>query len=407
MKIVRPSSHPASLFLFAVVLVVSSACVVRQKTMYPSSPRPDQVLLGFSGDPRTSLAVSWRQSPEGTADRVEVQPPAPVEAFTVPATCQAIDSREWGEVTNDRVVRRCLARLTDLSADTEYRYRPADPAHAGEPGPWHRFRTAPGGGDDPVTFLYLGDVQRGIEEWSSRFQAAADRHPEARFTIQAGDLVSLGGRRTDYDAVFGGAVEAFATVPFVPVLGNHEHFLGGASLFEREFSLSGDGPSGPGHCRAFDYGPVRVVVLDSASGETLALQAEWLAARLGESRAPWKVVVFHHPVWPPRSGIAGSEVRDAWMATIEGQGVHLVLSGHDHSYARTYPLRAGTPAVDGTVYVVSVAGSKSYGQWTSPRFAKGIENTPTYQVITASPDRLVLSTRTWDGAEVDHWERGR
>jgi hypothetical protein len=364
--------------------------------------RPDQLVLTFSGDPRTSMAVSWRQSVGGTTDRVELQSPDPGPSRTVNATCRMIDSREWLTVENDTVIQRCTANLTDLSADTEYTYRPSDRAHPNAAGAWNRFRTAPDPMDSPVTFLYLGDVQKGIEEWSSRYQAAVDRHPEVRFTIQVGDLVNVGARRTEYDDVLGGAAEAFATVPFVPVLGNHEYVLGGETLFQREFSLSGDGPSGSGHCRAFDYGPVRVVVLDSSSEKTLAAQAAWLAARLDESQAPWKVVVFHHPVWPPRSWFAGSDVRDAWMATLEGHGAHLVLNGHDHSYARTFPLRDGQPAQNGTVYVVSVAGSKFYKQGASPRIAKGLDWTSTYQVITASPDRLVLSTRTWDGIEVDH-----
>lgn len=149
------------------------------------------------------------------------------------------------------------------------------------------------------------------------------------------------------------------------------------------------------------------MVLDSSSDKTLAAQAEWLAARLAERPDAWKIVAFHHPVWPPRSLFADSAVRAAWMATLEGHGADLVLSGHDHSYARTFPLRDGRPVPDGTVYVVAVAGSKSYDQGDSPRIAKGIARTPTYQVITASRDRLVLSTRTWDGIEVDHWERGR
>ncbi len=429
-----PFRSAAIAITLALLLASAQACVLPSRTKYPSSSRPDQVVLTFSGDPRTRLDVSWRQLPDGTADRVEVQPSAlperagPVDgsgqkaaaagqaapgAFheavstIFPATCATIDSADWETVVNDPVVKRCTARVTNLSADTEYRYRPADPAHPDDPAPWHRFRTAPADASTPVTFLYLGDVQKGIEEWSMRFQGAVDRHPEARFTIQVGDLVNLGARRSEYDAVFGGAAEAFATVPFVPVLGNHEYFLGGERLFEREFALAGVGPSGPGHCRAFDFGPVLVVVLDSAADQTLAAQATWLAARLDESRAPWKVVAFHHPVWPPRSRYAGSDTRDAWMATLEGHGVDLVLSGHDHSYTRTVPLRAGNPAPDGIVYVVAVAGSKSYRQGNSPIIAKGITHTPTYQVITASPDRLVLSTRTWDGAEVDAWEKRR
>ena len=387
--------------VLALVAAAASTCACgRRDTPHPATDRPDQVVLTFSGDPRTAVTVSWRQLPGGAADRVEVRPPAPEPNWTVPAPCTTLDSGDWDAVPNDPVVKRCAADLTGLRADTEYAYRPVALADPGEAERWHRFRTAPAGADATIRFLYLGDVQTDIEAWSARYEEAVRRHPDARFTIQVGDLVDRGARRSDYDDVFGGAPEAFATVPFVPVLGNHEYFFGGVTLFERVFVLSA-------HSRAFDYGPVRVVVLDSDSDETLAAQADWLGARLDESRAPWKVVVFHHPIWPPRRWFSSDRIREAWMTTIEDHGAHIVLNGHDHSYARTVPLCGGMPAPDGVVYVVSVAGSKFYGQEESPNFARGFENTPTYQVLTASPERLTLSTRTWDGNEVDRFERGR
>jgi hypothetical protein len=394
--------------LFAAAwLALLPACVcARVATQHPSSDRPDQVVLTFTGDPRSSLAVSWRQSPAGAADRVEVRSRVTGDAWSVRASCQPIDSGRFVAISNDKIVQRCSAELSGLLTDSVYEYRPAAPGEA-DATPWRSFRTAPEGPADPVSFFWFGDVQAGIDAWSRGYEAAAARHPEARFSIQVGDLVNLGARRADYDEVFAGAPEAFARLPFVPVLGNHEYFMGGDALFERIFVLSGTGPSGPGHCRAFDYGPVRVVVLDSTPWRTHEAQAAWLAERLDESRAPWKIVAFHHPVWPPRSATAAREVPQSWMDTIESRGVQLVLNGHDHSYMRTHPLRAGLPSPDGTVYAVSTSGSKTYRQEPTNVFAKGIADTPTYQVITATADRLVLSTRTWDGAEVDRWERTR
>jgi 3',5'-cyclic AMP phosphodiesterase CpdA len=393
-------------FALALLLPLFVACTCgRVHTRFPSADRPDQFVLTFAGDPKDSIRVSWRTGPEGTAEHIEVRPSGSDRARIVHGNCVTADSREWVAVANDPVIRRCSADLTGLAPDAEYDYRPADTSRPDEPLPWHRFRTAPATDAGPLTFIVLGDVQTGIEDWSPRYREVIARHSEARFTIQAGDLVNLGARRTDYDEVLGGAAPAFASVPFVPVLGNHEYMHDGVRLFERMFALSGDGPSGPGHCRAFDYGPVRVVVLDSTSADSRAAQAEWLAARLDESRAPWKIVAFHHPIWPPRSWFSSSGTRDAWMSTIENHGVHLVLNGHDHSYARTVPLRAGVPAPDGTTYVVSVSGAKHYDQAESPLFAKARENTSTYLVVTASRERLSVSARTWDGSEIDRWER--
>jgi hypothetical protein len=80
--------------------------------------------------------------------------------------------------------------------------------------------------------------------------------------------------------------------------------------------------------------------------------------------------------------------------------VDLVLSGHDHTYARTgdvdVTLAANAPsgygqAYDpeiGTVYVVSVSGPKMY-EITKGSFAKRIaENTQLYQIIDIDGDTL-------------------
>jgi 3',5'-cyclic AMP phosphodiesterase CpdA len=253
--------------------------------------------------------------------------------------------------------------------------------------------------------MYLGDSQNGLEEWSKNYQEAVDRHPEVRFMLLAGDIVNHGDQRAEYDAFFGGAARAFARVPFVPVLGNHDHIGAGATLYAKQFVLPEGGPVKPEHCYAFEYGPALVVVLDSTSHHALDEQARWLDGVLAASSAPWKLVSFHHPVWSSLGERDNVKVRAAFAPVMEKHGVAMSLNGHDHAYARTAPMRGGEPAEDGTVYVVTVSGSKMYPQDRRPIFSAGMTDTATYQLITVSKDSIVYSARTWDGVEVDHYER--
>jgi hypothetical protein len=82
--------------------------------------------------------------------------------------------------------------------------------------------------------------------------------------------------------------------------------------------------------------------------------------------------------------------------------VDLALQGHDHAYLRTYPMkdqqRVGPPK-DGTIYIVSVSGTKMYSQDPRDYTEFGMTNVSTYQVldIQISGDRLVYRAYDLDG----------
>jgi hypothetical protein len=90
-------------------------------------------------------------------------------------------------------------------------------------------------------------------------------------------------------------------------------------------------------------------------------QVEWLDRALGASRARWKIVVMHHPPHTPtaRNGFLGfgdgriREVRlDNQLKPVLGRhGVDVVLTGHNHFYARMFPQ-------DGIRYFVSGGGGR-------------------------------------------------
>lgn len=399
-------------FVAAILVALAAGAVIVHgqipgNTPWPSSTTPDQLVLTFPADPRTSLGVSFRTAPTVQEAAVEIREAGgPVRR--VPATLDVLDSARWRPVVNDPVIHRFSAQLDGLTADTAYEYRVAwsDPARGASTTPWRPYRTGPAG-RGPVTFMYLGDPQTGLAQWSKNYAAAIARHPEVRFVVIAGDLVDDGEARTQWDDLFNGAEEAFARVPLVPVLGNHDHIGRGEELFTRLFVLPVDGPTAPEHVYQVTYGPVQVAVLDSTLVDTLPAQARWLDHLMGTGDVPWRVASFHHPIWPASGVRDNPQVRAALMPVLEAHGAAMVLNGHDHSYMRTKPLRKGEPTEGGTVYAVAVSGSKMYDQAARPFWAKGFANKATYQLITVSEGSLLYVSYTWDGAEVDRWQTKR
>ena len=102
-------------------------------------------------------------------------------------------------------------------------------------------------------------------------------------------------------------------------------------------------------------------------------------------------------------------MRAALGALYDEFRVDLVLQGHDHAYGRTHKVRDGR-LVDqqssGTVYAVSVSGTKMYAvssRWAS-LMARLHGGAQLYQVVSVAGDRLWYESREADGTAVDAFE---
>lgn len=97
---------------------------------------------------------------------------------------------------------------------------------------------------------------------------------------------------------------------------------------------------------------------------------------------------MHEGPFASRGDRSGARIRQAFLPTLEQYGADLVLSGHDHSYAR------GQKA--GVAYVVSDSGPKFYDtsskDWTRGGATRltSAYRTSTYQVVDVSPDALTV-----------------
>jgi 3',5'-cyclic AMP phosphodiesterase CpdA len=176
--------------------------------------------------------------------------------------------------------------------------------------------------------------------------------------------------------------------------------------WRQQFNFPSHGPEGLEETvYHIDYQGVRIISLNS--NERQEQQAEWLRRVLQENPQRWTILTFHHPIFSPARDRDNPRLRELWKPIFDEFKVDLVLTGHDHTYARSGSVtgRGGTEnfptgyqqAYDpeiGTVYVVSVSGPKMYGLGDSAWAVRFAEDTQLYQIITVDHDELRFVART-------------
>jgi purple acid phosphatase-like protein/calcineurin-like phosphoesterase family protein len=372
-------------------------------TEHPGSARPDQIILTWGGDPRSTQSIQWRTSTKVKRGFVTFQKKATFNRFQ-PASFKRVkaETTRWKNPTiaNDPEMHWHTARLTGLEPDTTYVYSVGDGTREG----WTElaeFTTAPDG-VKPFSFVYMGDAQNGLDRWGTLVQNAFRDRPDAAFYIMAGDLVNRGAERDDWDSLFYNARGVYDRRQLVPAIGNHECQGGQPTLYLKYFDLPTNGPAGVEAERAyaFEYSNAQFIVLDSNLPPER--QTAWLDQQLANTKATWKFVTYHHPAYSSVPKRDNKELREAWTPVFDKYHVDFALQGHDHAYLRTYPLkgnkRAASPK-EGTVYVVSVSGTKMYAQDKRDYTEFGMTNVATYQVldIQISGNRLVYRAYDIDG----------
>ena len=165
-------------------------------------------------------------------------------------------------------------------------------------------------------------------------------------------------------------------------------------------------------CYYIDYQGVRIISLDS--NRLQQEQVPWLREVLKTNPQRWTILTLHHPIFSPARNRDNAELRAAWKPVFDEYKVDLVLTGHDHTYARSGDVsaKAGVantsasqeqaydPAI-GTVYVVSVSGPKMYDITNDAFAVRTAEDTQLYQVVQVSPDELRYEARTATGRLYD------
>ena len=357
--------------------------VEEDEEAYVVSSSPIHVLLTFGDAQPLSRNVSWQ------AD--SVLHPSWLELVCL-ADSDTIRVEAQGEVFRSRGGQAAyyVARLRDLQTGTRYAYR----AVTGEKtSPWYQFRTQQNAADR-VSFLYVGDVQDSIGGEANRFlREALSRHPESEFLVCGGDLAD-GPRQSCWDEAFRDIDSVAQAMPLLVVAGNHDYRKGVIQWLERRFPLTFsyflDAKIADNQVYTLNYGPVQFFLLDSNRElPYLLTQRDWLKAQLEQSRARWKIVVLHHPLFSIRSRSRNLIQRWVFNDLLESYGVDLVLQAHEHAYARMTAHEGGQAVTP--VYTVSHCSPKNYEIYENDRYDKSITSSRFYQTVRISGDTLTLT----------------
>jgi 3',5'-cyclic AMP phosphodiesterase CpdA len=378
-------------------------------------PTPDRIILTWKGDPTTTQAVTWRTdtSVARAGAQIALADPGP----GVEQSWKGYDLRKIGHfAAKTELLKSALneahyhsVNFEGLRPGTRYMYRVGDGTAWSE---WFQFETA-SAAPEPFGFLYFGDAQNGIKSlWSRVARGAYSDMPKARFIVHAGDLVNNGTDDAEWGEWHSAAGWINGVVPSVPVPGNHE--FGGKIVahWRPQFTLFENGPAGLEEtCYYFDFQGARIVVLNS--NEKINEQTPWLEKVLDSrpSTIRWTIVTFHHPLYSTSPGRDNKAVRQAWRPVLDKYNVDLVLQGHDHGYGRSGLMRDDKLLSDeqgrterGTVYAVSVSGTKMYALDKLSWAKRSAANLQLYQVIRIDGGVLKYESRTARGEQFDAFE---
>ena len=117
---------------------------------------------------------------------------------------------------------------------------------------------------------------------------------------------------------------------------------------------------------SFDYGNIHFISLDSYDSPRSigGSMYNWCEADLENTSADWIIAFWHHPAYSKGSHDSDTEgalkeMRQNFLPLLESHGVDLVMSGHSHSYERSYYINGHyglSDSFDGMVHGVGVNG---------------------------------------------------
>ncbi len=320
-------------------LCLVSGSVLADKVIrgpYLQLPRHDSMVIRWRTDKSTKGIVRWGLTPATATNRTS----------------------HSGSLT-DHVVQ-----ITGLKPNTRYHY-----AVGSETNRWltpmgldHSFVTPPLPGTvQPTRVWVVGDAGTGSTNQTNVRNAYQTIHrtKPADLWLMLGDNAYPDGSDSQYQrAVFNMYAGLLRQLPIWSTLGNHDARHADSptlsGVYYDIFTLPtlaqcGGLASGTEAYYSFDHANIHFICLDSEDTDRSpdSAMATWLRADLAATSQDWIFAFFHHPPYTKGSHdsdkISDStgrmvDMRENFLPILESGGVDLVLTGHSHSYERSFLL---------------------------------------------------------------------
>ena len=344
---------------------------------------------------------------------------------------KAVTDKDETEYVSNKVI------ATDLKANTTYYYSYTDDVK--NPN-WSEVQSYTTKKTTNFQTILVGDPQIGASgsqgqgtaddiniavdtfNWNKTLEQAKITAPNASFILSAGDQIDYAGtdssdgknvRESEYAGFTYPAL--LRMLPLATTIGNHESKGTDYKYhYNNPNSEDGLGSTNSGSDYYFSYGNVLFISLNSNNRNTVEHRELLKKAVESNPDAKWKVVMFHHDIYgsgQPHSDTDGANLRALFAPLMDEFGIDMCLTGHDHSYARSYLMADGTAIQyddsvainpEGTLYIAagSASGSKFYKLATTKQYyiaERSNTQIPTFSTIDFSDESIVIKTYDYNG----------
>jgi Calcineurin-like phosphoesterase/Purple acid Phosphatase, N-terminal domain len=376
--------------LLAATAGSAKAATTRRARAGAGDGTPEQIHLTWGENPTDSVVVSWASPGQAVRARVRIG------QRVIPA-----ETRSYTDGISGETVWTYHAPVGGLRPGATYVYNVTADNDANAADPFSAtFRTAPAG-RTPFRFTSFGDLATPNTQWvlsygQSAYAVAAVESFQPLFHLLNGDLCYADLNPTAQSDVwrdFGNNNQtSAANRPWMPCPGNHEIEFGNGpqgftSYLTRYMLPDNQVPGFAGRWYSFRVGSVLFVSLDADDvvyqdagafvagpaalmpaastgnppiqpgtsfyirGYSGGAQTAWLertlAAGRGDGSVDWIIVQMHQCAASSSATGNGSDlgIREEWLPLFDRYQVDLVLTGHDHDYERSFPVRGADTGV--------------------------------------------------------------
>ena len=331
--------------------------------------KPYAVTVSFFDKHSGRMGITWQTKAKGQPALWYTDP-----EDTLFERASVLDANVSDGAAFDTVCFKNCALTPDFEPGTDILYRVGDKSGVfSEPSILH----IPKDDADRFAFAVFTDTQDTDTVgnwWEAALLDADEVFPQYGFIAHCGDIVETSVSFENWAKMLGNTAKHTRAYPLAAAPGNHDYWkwylrdIVGSFYSHFNVSLPPQNTD-YGAYYSVERGNILILVLSTGdtnlTGGTLGKeQYEWAKKELSESRMKWKTVLIHNPLFSP--GKYGSRVpnndhclklRAQLCPLFSDGGVDLVICGHDHMYARTYPISAdGTPVTNAPSKVCNYRG---------------------------------------------------
>lgn len=268
-------------------------------------------------------------------------------------------------------------------------YRPAHPLTCGHPSTGARI----------FRFAAFGDWGSGTAFQRMLAQRMADNYRQTLFPV-----VFLLGDNIYGDGDVRRLAKPYFEEPYTPLirggvrfwaaLGNHDVRHGHMRDQMLYFKM-------PAAYYRVSYGPADFFILNTNDFAQNRKQQVWLAESLAKSRALWKIVLGHHPIYSSGRHGSSPDLRRVLEPLLIRYHADAYLAGHDHDYERFAP-------INGVRYIVSGGGGAFLTDFKEVQPNSRVRlRTHHFLLLEMAGQDIWLKSinRFGDVVDCDHWKK--